>query len=385
MKEKKKKKTISALEEVPLESLPAKQFSLLQESLDLFTTNGHIGYFRITRDGELLEFNPAMTHMLGIIVEAKLPHISNRLKKILLGVVKPNEIVIRLEKEIPLSNKKVIQLLLSAKSVFIKGKEIIIGLAEDITTSNKITEKLDINRTNLNILIDSINNPAWSLDKDGCLLAFNNIFYDYFILRFGQNPEIGMSVFKTLAPEDVSDWKTLFERAIEGKKLVTETSFKIKGVDHYYELIVNPIYDNNHIVIATAFICHDITEHKTTENVLLKSTTHLQALIDNIPNQIWLKDVNGKIIIANQSFLDFFNIKAEFLRKSEIPAALRKSKFWNYIVKDSDILASGAKLTEEKSFIINKETRWFEIHKTPIYDDKFELIGSTGMARHNKP
>jgi len=36
---------------------------------------------------------------------------------------------------------------------------------------------------------------------------------------------------------------------------------------------------------------------------------------------------------------------------------------------------------EEKSFVIDKENRWFEIHKTPIYAGELELVGTTGMAR----
>ncbi len=132
---------------------------------------------------------------------------------------------------------------------------------------------------------------------------------------------------------------------------------------------------------GSTFIIHDITELKTIEKLLFKSKTHLHALIDNIPSLVWLKDVNGKFIIANQTFLDFFKIDESILISDNIDILPEHKEFWDFIADESDIVKSGTKLMEEKSFVIDKENRWFEIHKTPIYAGELELVGTTGMAR----
>lgn len=117
------------------------------------------------------------------------------------------------------------------------------------------------------------------------------------------------------------------------------------------------------------------------KNTLFDSKIHLQNIINNIPYIVWLKDMDGKIIIANQSFLNFFKINIGSLNDGKKKIPVNKSEFWNFIYNDSDICSTGAKLIVEKSFTINKETIWFEIHKTPIYDNNLELVGITGMAR----
>jgi len=77
-------------------------------------------------------------------------------------------------------------------------------------------------------------------------------------------------------------------------------------------------FDDKKNILGSTFIIHDITELKTIEKLLFKSKTHLHALIDNIPSLVWLKDVNGKFIIANQTFLDFFKIDESILISDNI-------------------------------------------------------------------
>jgi len=365
----------------PQSNFNKNDFFVLRESFNLFTAIENLGYFCITRGGKIIEMNTTMIRILGLD-SLKIPpsHISIRLKNLLIGKLKPYASVNSCKKDLSLSPGNSIQVLLSVKSVFFNDNEIIIGFAEDITSNKVIKENLEINQANLDILIESIDNPAWSVDSKGRLMGFNRVFKDYFIKRFKNNPEIGTSIFKSKSYKDVIEWKKLFDRAMQGEKQTASTKVEINNTIYNYEVLANPILDKSFKIVGVAFISHDITERKSTEKLLFKSKTHLHALINNIPYLIWLKDAKGKFVITNQHFLNFFKIKDSSLNK---PGSISQEYkgFWHFISDDSDILATGSKLMEEKSYKIKNEIRWFEIHKTPIYAGGLELVGTTGMAR----
>lgn len=366
-----------ALVDKPIE----KDCDFLQEAFELITSNGNVGYFRIARTGEVLEMNPAMLEIIGITKNSPKSQIRKETINTLLEAVQFGETKNCIEKEIPANHSNKVHALVSIKSIVSENKEIIIGFAEDISANKAVQEKLDISRANLNILIENIDNPTWSLDNNGHLMAFNSVFRKYFSLNFGTIVEIGLPIFEVTENVDLQKLKALFDKALSGEKISKEIKVKLDGTLHYQNVVINPILDKEDKVIGTAFIIHDITELKTTEKLLFKSKTHLHALIDNIPSLVWLKDVNGRFIIANQAFLDFFKIDEITLCSDNINIQPEHKEFWEFITDESEIVHSGAKMLEEKAFVIYKENRWFEIHKTPIYAGVLELVGTTGMAR----
>jgi PAS domain S-box-containing protein len=236
-------------------------------------------------------------------------------------------------------------------------------------------------KNNLSSLIENIDNPAWSVDCNGCLTAFNKTFQKYFKKQFHIIPEIGNPLFEQTGFTEINDWKEVFLKAIKGERLSKEIRTISNNKVSYSEIVINPVTDSENKICGAVFFIYDVTDRKIVENSLFSSKEHLQALIDNIPNLVWLKDEHGKFIIVNQSFLNFFDLRFETINGDNINISDENHEFWNFIKDDSDILSSGAKLTEEKCFVSKNENRWFEIHKTPVYTSNFALSATTGMAR----
>ncbi len=126
----------------------------------------------------------------------------------------------------------------------------------------------------------------------------------------------------------------------------------------------------------------DITGRKKAEEDSLKAKLQIQAILDNIPDMVWLKDMEGRIIAVNHAFERACGqVSNDIAGKTfgdiwPIELAERLMAF------DSEVLLSG-KQTQAEELITDYDgrMRWLETIRSPIYNDKNEIIGTTGIAR----
>ncbi|MFA4888421.1 MAG: diguanylate cyclase [Candidatus Omnitrophota bacterium] len=107
-----------------------------------------------------------------------------------------------------------------------------------------------------------------------------------------------------------------------------------------------------------------------------------RAILNNIPDMAWLKDGQGRYISANDAFSRACGINSvELVGKNDAglwPEDLAKK----YRADDVEVMQLGAQKVFEEQ-LVNKDgsTLWVETVKTPIYNDKGQVIGTTGIAR----
>lgn len=107
-----------------------------------------------------------------------------------------------------------------------------------------------------------------------------------------------------------------------------------------------------------------------------------QAILDNIPDIAWLKDKESRFIAVNEAFGRACGVKPEDLvGKTDLdiwPLELAES----YRADDREVMRSGKrKIVEERLADKEGKVQWIETIKTPIYNEKNEIVGTTGIAR----
>ena len=132
------------------------------------------------------------------------------------------------------------------------------------------------------------------------------------------------------------------------------------------------------IVIVT-----DVTELKRKEQELEIEKSQLRALINTIPDPVWLKDLDGVYLICNSVFENLFGAKeSEIVGKTDYDFVDKKTadSFRENDLKS--IEANGPSRNEETlRFAANGYTALFETIKNPMYDVTGQLIGVLGIAR----
>jgi PAS domain S-box-containing protein len=142
-----------------------------------------------------------------------------------------------------------------------------------------------------------------------------------------------------------------------------------------------PVYNHKGKIYRYVTVTSDITEQKNLEEVLTATRSQQQALLDNIPFLAWLKDKNGRYISINHPFCDFYQLTQEqIIGKTDfdllpLDTAQRNTKI------DNEVLSSGERKHIEDARKTPYGEEWIEIYKSPIFNEKGQVIGLTGISR----
>ena len=127
----------------------------------------------------------------------------------------------------------------------------------------------------------------------------------------------------------------------------------------------------------------DVTEHRRMEEAYKNERNLLRTLIDNLPDSIYLKDLQGRKILTNRADLVFtgVNSQEEVLGKTDLelyPTEVAQ----NAIDTEQAIIASGQPMLSQEERLINRtgEERWLLTSKIPYRDENGQIIGILGMG-----
>jgi diguanylate cyclase (GGDEF)-like protein/PAS domain S-box-containing protein len=110
----------------------------------------------------------------------------------------------------------------------------------------------------------------------------------------------------------------------------------------------------------------------------------LRTLIDNMPDQIYVKDTAGRFVLANNAAADCIGVASpdDLLGKSDLQ--LFPGECGQRFHDDEQaIIASGTALIDQLEENINHNgvQRWFSTTKVPFQDEQGQVIGIVGMSR----
>jgi PAS domain S-box-containing protein len=121
---------------------------------------------------------------------------------------------------------------------------------------------------------------------------------------------------------------------------------------------------------------------KKAEDSLKVALIVQEAILDNIPDMAWLKDTEGKFLAVNGAFERTSGLSRKVLiGKTDFdfwPETLAR----RFREDDLEVMRSGEqKRIEETTVREGESPTWIETIKSPVHDDKGNLIGITGISR----
>lgn len=104
-------------------------------------------------------------------------------------------------------------------------------------------------------------------------------------------------------PTDKDQVDSAFERLLAGKSAALESRiFRKDGQMRYIRETCTPGRDSNGRVVRIISLITDITAEKSVED----QPIHFKQLIDEAPNAIGIRDLSGKLIYCNESYVKMF-------------------------------------------------------------------------------
>jgi PAS domain S-box-containing protein len=126
----------------------------------------------------------------------------------------------------------------------------------------------------------------------------------------------------------------------------------------------------------------EILERGQAAQSLQDSYSRIRAILNNIPDIAWLKDHKSRFILANEAFGQACGVKPEDLVGRSDLDVWTEELANSYRADDREVMKTGMpKQIEEPLLGKDSNMRWIETIKTPIFSDKGEVIGTTGIAR----
>ncbi len=221
-------------------------------------------------------------------------------------------------------------------------------------------------------------------DKDGRRIYGNRT---YFEMRRAPKEEVLGKTDADLFPRDLAEeyrrddlhvmqtGETIhrFEKHVSENKEV-----------RWVEIFKKPWLDANHAIRGVQLLFYDATERKQTQSELKYERALLHALLDNIPDSIYFKDIDSRFIRVSRSMCTKFEL-------GEIANVIGKT--------DADIFtkehanqarADEVWIMETRRPIVNQVERetwpnradtWCSTTKMPLYDERGKIVGTFGVSR----
>ena len=133
--------------------------------------------------------------------------------------------------------------------------------------------------------------------------------------------------------------------------------------------------------ILADLLCN-VTDRKRKDEALRNREASLKAIFNNVPFQMWLKDVDSHYLTINKPFMEYFSItdESEIIGKDALD-------IWNdetasHFIEQDKLVMQNLELSSVEELVDFKhKSVWFEIFRAPIIDENGHLLGTTGIAR----
>ncbi|UXP30982.1 ATP-binding protein [Reichenbachiella agarivorans] len=155
---------------------------------------------------------------------------------------------------------------------------------------------------NLINLINYTDDRLWSYDHNLICTCSNEQAKIDYLNAFGVELVPGVSVLEGVPEPIRTEWKQVYLRGLQGKKISFIHSFGLEELPAYLKITLVPILEKDEVV-GVACTSHDITELKIVERQMLQNEAYLTAQIENTKDAIWSVDRDYKLLIVNTAMI----------------------------------------------------------------------------------
>ncbi len=157
---------------------------------------------------------------------------------------------------------------------------------------------------------------------------------------------------------------------------------KADGSDLPVEVMLTSIQLKGKPIIYTVW--RDITERLQAERELQNERLLLRTVIDNIPDSIYCKDLEGRKTLANPTEVKLSGVKSEseILGKTDFDCYPREMAE-GFAADDQIVIQKKEPVLNREEYLIDQQgqKKWLLTSKIPMKDESGEVIGLVGIGR----
>ncbi len=261
------------------------------------------------------------------------------------------------------------------------GTPLLLGTISDITKQKKMLQALAESEKMFRKMTDNI--------SDGLIIIEEGKvkYYNQQVLNiFGIEPHEleDFDILKLAIPEERPRLQKIIDDAQASGYYPKQLECWIQrkdGTQHYIQNRYS--YTRTAGKITTRYIItSDMTEHKSSEEIIRAINQRLEILLQTIPDPVYFKDTEGRYLLFNQAFEQLVGLPTDAITgktDSELlpPALAVKCR------ESDEIVATSRQLTSSEEFYTDNDgnPHYYETKKVPLLDKNGNFVGIVGISR----
>jgi len=261
------------------------------------------------------------------------------------------------------------------------GKDRLVGLGFDVSELKNTEDALVTSEERYRSLVSILTSVVWVADAEGQFVEPQLMFEEFTGQSWEEHKGFGWA--NAVHPDDRGRISEHWARTVRDKsRYKTEgRMIRANGEYCYFEAAATPLFSEQGKLKEWVGTLTDITERKQAEETLREKQAQLQAILDHSPALISIKDMEGKVTLANRNFelLDIPPLE-EFIGKSifqTFPAEVAEDLWRNDLVA---IKAGGPVGSEEVVAHKDGTLHTYLTTKFPLSDDEGETFGICAIS-----
>ena len=254
--------------------------------------------------------------------------------------------------------------------------------AHEDVTELEATRAVANERLSLQALIDCLPDNLWVKDVKSRFVIANQVTATRMGFA-GPADLIGNSDLELLAPEIAYKFYADEQQIVRsGRPMIDmeECVFGASGDKTWILTTKVPLRNERNEIFGVAGISRDITERKAAADERLS----LQALIDCLPDNLWVKDVKSRFVIANQVTATRIGAPSPAALYGKTDLELLPPEIsYKFYADEQKIVRSGQPLIDMEEYVFGASggKTWILTTKVPLRNERGEVSGVAGISR----
>jgi PAS domain S-box-containing protein len=243
-----------------------------------------------------------------------------------------------------------------------------------------------IRQTKFRALFEQTHDAVFLIDLNGHYLDVNRQACE--LLGYTRYELLTLSFRDVVVEREAAQSEGVRLALLRGEKIVPyERTFRHKsGREIPFEISANLIHDEQGRPLYFQTVLRDISERKRAERALAEERNLLRALIDTLPEFVYITDCGSRLILCNRSAYEQLALRSASGRViGESPLNFfPKERAEEIIAEEGDIIASGQPLLDRElpAAYPTPNLEWTIISKVPFRDEQGNIAGLVVVQRN---
>ena len=250
----------------------------------------------------------------------------------------------------------------------------------------QIEIKLKANETQLTEAqhIASVGSWEWNVVTDR--VTWSDELYQIFGLQPQEFGATYAAFLSCVHPDDLKAVESAIERALHDQAFPNfdHRTIRPDGTVRTVQARGRVVADQSGRVIKMMGTAQDVTERIQLEEQLRQERIFLRTLIDNIPDSVYVKDIDCRKVIANLAEVRILGAEseAEVIGKDDF-AVYPREMAEQFFADDQIVLQTGKPVLNREEYVVDEhgQKSWLLTSKIPLRNEDGQIIGLIGLGR----